>query len=146
MKIAYGYNVGPEVFTEHAPDSIVIDTPKDKRVNRSQLFKSGFRDDDKLIIVSWGNLARGGELPAFVKELDQLGIPVSVVGLPQKEAHPRGRPNALSLICDEHDAEAKAMWKDPVRHTQLAVREFVRRKIGTMPTRHQLHYRYGNRT
>lgn len=146
MKIAYGYNVSPNTFEAHQPDSVIIDTPATKRANRSQMFLHGLRDGDTLLIVSWANLARGGELPPFRRTLAERNVPVEVVGLPDIPARPRGRPNGLSDLTDDDDKTVKAMWKDPVHYTRAAVVEFVAAKIGTEPTRNQMHYRYGART
>ncbi len=110
------------------------------------MFKAGLRDGDTLLIVSWSNLARGGELPAFKSALQERGVAVEVVGLPEAQARPRGRPNGLSDLDAETDQVVKAMWKDPVHYTRAAVVEFVAGKIGTEPTRNQMHYRYGART
>jgi hypothetical protein len=147
--IVYGWNRLERDFPKHELLGEVVWLLDNDKIGRH--WRQGFIDfhlrdpeTDRLLLLSWGDLGRGGELPGFKALIAATRVPVVIaepVKQPPKKNGPapkfdNGSPTG-KIICD--------MWLDPVRHSTRSVLQYAETETSQKVTRNSLNRGCGTR-
>lgn len=141
MRLGYGYNKKAADFKGHGCDTIFLDYPGTQREERHLLFlKLDGGQWCELFLAAPGDLGRGAEVARLIYRLNALGVAIVHPDKPLKE---RGRPAKFNPD-PEDDRRLRKLWKSAA--SPGYVLDKASEVTGSKVEKHQLIYRYGNRT
>lgn len=79
MKIGYAIDCDPKALREAGAERVWIDTRDSERAERADLFSTGLRRGDVLLLLSRGHLGHGREVPRFEAIAAEMGVTISIV-------------------------------------------------------------------
>lgn len=112
MRIGYGYKRRHSDFEKANVERIWIDHPGTMRADRQDLFLSGLRPGDTLVLLAPGDLGAGGEIPMLRRELERMNVEIDIVPTKTGEAGTPGRPGRFNPT-KEQLSRLKRLYTNP---------------------------------